>query len=429
MRERNPPMALRRQTIRSLVGIAMAAVFMASPTASVLGQSAAPAPEGAAVQDCFAGSIRLLLPPRIFAVPGIEMSVYFDNICLVVNRANYLFDVTCAKGTQQAERWTMLPTDADVGQYPWAVEVRDQENRIIARAESILHVVPQDAGAGVPVTFLTIGASETHAAVYPAHLLALCNAEGNPHLTLVGHTLCQKNPEVRIEGYGGWTAHRFMTHFKPEERPAGDVDWKVWNARGSPFLYSDGQGQFKADFAQYCREFNQGKAPDFVTITLGGNDTFRCTDETIDKTIDTMLTHFDGLIDMIRQVRKDTKIGAVLMYPPAAGQDAFGANYRCGMTYWQCKRNLHRAAERMIEHHGNREVESISLVPVKTNLDCQHNFPTVKAPWNAQTKAEGERLNNALHPAAEGYRQIGDTIYCWMKAQLVPAASSTQVKP
>jgi hypothetical protein len=147
---------------------------------------------------------------------------------------------------------------------------------------------------------------------------------------------------------------------------------------------------------------------------------FGATDETIDTTIDTMLTHFDALVDMIHQVRKDTKIGVVLMYPPAASQDAFGANYRCAQTHWQCKRNLHRVAERVIEHYGNRESEAIYLVPVKINVDCQHNFPSVTGPWNAQTKAEGPRLNNALHPAPEGYRQIGDTIYCWMKSLLAP---------
>ena len=394
-----------------MVGGAMAAAVIALTAAVVLGQAVtAPKP--------FPGPVRLLLPPRINAVPGIEMNVYFDNVCLVVNRANYVFDVTCDKGVQQAERWTFVPTNEDVGQFPFVLEVRDEANRVIARAESVLVVAPKDAGAGVPVSFLTIGASETHAAVYPAHLLDLCKAEGNPQFALVGHVPDPKKPDVRIEGYGGWTAERFMTHSIAEKRPEGPVDWKAWNALGSPFLYPDGQGKFKADFGQYCREFNQGKGPDFVTITVGGNDLFRCTDEDIDATIAKMFTYFDEMVDMVRQVRKDTEIGAVLMYPPAASQDAFGANYRCTQTQWQCKRNIHRAYERMIEKFGGREAEHITLVPVKINVDCEHNFPTLKAPWNAQTTTAGLRLNNGLHPAEEGYRQIGDTIYCWMKAQL-----------
>ena len=35
---------------------------------------------------------------------------------------------------------------------------------------------------------------------------------------------------------------------------------------------------------------------------------------------------------------------------------------------------------------------------------------------------QGSRLNNGVHPAAEGYRQIGDTLYCWLKAQLSAAS-------
>jgi lysophospholipase L1-like esterase len=72
----------------------------------------------------------------------------------------------------------------------------------------------------------------------------------------------------------------------------------------------------------------------------------------------------------------------------------------------------------MIREYGGREAEHIYLVPVKINMDCEHNFPKLKAPWNSQTKVEGLRLNNGLHPTEEGYRQIGDTIYCWMKALL-----------
>lgn len=398
-----------------------AAALMGLLAANVFGQAVPPQatpPQAAPTPGPFAGAIRLLLPPRIYAVSGIEMNVYFDNVSLVMNRANYAFDVTCDKGVQQAERWTFAPTDQDAGEFPFVLQACDEANRIVARAESVVQVVPKDAGAGAPLTFLTIGASETHAAVYPAHLLELCKAEGNPQLALVGHTPDPKNPSVRIEGYGGWTAQRFMTYFKDEKRPEEAVDWRVWNAFSSPFLFSDGQGKFKADFARYCREQNQGKAPDFVTITLGGNDLFGCTDETIEAGIATMFGYYDQIIDMIHQVRKDTRIGAVLMYPPAVSQDAFGANYQCRQTLWQCKRNYHRAYERMIEKYGGREAEQIYLVPVKINLDCEHNFPTVKAPWNARTKTEGIRLSNALHPTPEGYRQIGDTIYCWMKALL-----------
>lgn len=390
--------------------------------AAASAQTAASAQPAAPLPAQVPGHLRLLLPPRIYAVVGIEMNVYFENISLPLNPLNYVFDVTCAKGRQQVERWTFVPTEQDSGQFPLVIEVRDEKNNIIARSESVLQVVPKNAGAGVPVTVLTIGDSLTHAAVYPAHLLELCKTNGNPRITLVGHVPNAELPDVRIEGYGGWTALRFATFYKEEKRLAGPDDRKTWNSHSSPFLYPDGKGSFTLDFARYCQEFNGGKGPDFVTLFLGCNDTFGASDETIEASVDVMFTHYDRLIDMIRQVRKDTKIGALLLVPPAGTQDAFGANYQCGQTRWQYKRNQQRVVERMTEKYGNREKEGLYLIPSNVNLDCLNNYPLLKAPRNAQTKAEGLRLANGVHPSAEGYRQIGDTVFCWIKAQLAAAA-------
>jgi hypothetical protein len=154
---------------------------------------------------------------------------------------------------------------------------------------------------------------------------------------------------------------------------------------------------------------------------LGANDMLGSKDETVETSIDTMFKHYDMLVDMIRRVRHDTKIGVLLVLPPAATQDAFGANYQCGQTRWKYKRNQQRLVERMMQNYGNREAEDIYLVPTNVNLDCANNYPAVKAPLNDRTKIEGVRLNNGVHPETEGYRQVGDTIFCWMKAQLAAA--------
>lgn len=76
--------------------VAMAAALLLLPATMVLGQCESCSPEKCEIQKSLPGPIRLLLPPRIYAVPGIEMNVYFDNICLVVNRANYVFDVSAS---------------------------------------------------------------------------------------------------------------------------------------------------------------------------------------------------------------------------------------------------------------------------------------------------------------------------------------------
>ena len=362
----------------------------------------------------FPGEVRLLLPATIYAVPGVETNVYFDNVVLVVNPANVAFDVTCAKGAQQNERWTYTPQADEVDDYPFTLEVWDDTNAVIARAASTIRVVPARAGAGRTFSLLCIGDSLTHHNVYPRHLLDLCKAEGDPKITLIGsHSPGATGPtELRHEGYGGWTAQAFAT------RDTGVARTGDYHKRASPFMYADADGRLKLDFARYCAQLNGGAAPDFVTIFLGCNDTFSATDADIDARIDTMLTHYDALIQMIHGLSKDTRIGAVLLVPPAASQDAFGANCRCGQTRWQYKRNQHRVVERMTEHYGGRESENLWLIPANVNLDCVHNYPQNAAPWNARNTETANRLNNGVHPAGAGYRQIGDSIYCWIKSQI-----------
>jgi len=158
-----------------------------------------------------------------------------------------------------------------------------------------------------------------------------------------------------------------------------------------------------------------------VTVFLGCNDTFSATDQSIEGRIAEMFGHLDALVQMVRRTDAATRIGLVLLVPPAGSQDAFGANYRCGQTRWQYKRNQHRVVGRMIERYGGRGKEGIGLIPAFVNLDCRHNYPGSKAPWNQRASSSGTRLCNGVHPSAEGYRQIGDSIYCWLKAALAGA--------
>src|SRR5262245_49261653 len=88
---------------------------------------------GAQAQQADSNKARLILPPVIYAVPGFEANLYFDNVILVLNRNDYAFDVICTKGIQLAERWTFTPEAADVGDYPLEVIVRDGNNSIVSR--------------------------------------------------------------------------------------------------------------------------------------------------------------------------------------------------------------------------------------------------------------------------------------------------------
>ena len=177
--------------------------------------------------------LRLILPPVIYAVPAIESSVYLDNVLLTTNPANYAFDVICTKGRQQQERWVFVPQPEDSGNYPLVLEVRNERNALVGRGETTLHVTPANAGQGKTVSVLLIGDSLTHASAYSQRLLDLGKQKGGLGISLIGsHGPGAVLGENRHEGYGGWTAQRFATHFTGMARQ-GD-----YSKRGSPFLYA-----------------------------------------------------------------------------------------------------------------------------------------------------------------------------------------------
>lgn len=365
-----------------------------------------------------APSLRLVMPESIPAVVGVECNLYFDNVVLTVLADDVLFDVVCAKGRQQAERWTWVPTEADVGSHPLELVVLDGNNRKIGSARCTINVVAAKRGEGQSLTMLFIGDSLTHGSVYPQRVLDQCAKAGGPKLTLIGsHVPNEANPAMRHEGYGGWTAKRFATHFTETARMG------EYAKRGSPFLYKTGADQPKLDFAAYCRDVNAGHFPDIVSIFLGPNDIFSFHDETIDPGIDDILKHLDQLQKMITEASPSTKIALMLPVPPAASQDAFGSNYASGQTRWQYRRNQHRLVERMLAHFSeasdkDASARRVHLVPAHVGLDCVHNYPTETVPANGTTEIKLTRQSNGVHPAASGYHQIGDTLFAWLKGQL-----------
>lgn len=358
--------------------------------------------------------LRLILPTEIPAVPGREINIYFDNVILTPDSGRFLFDVDCLRGTQQRERYTWTPTAEDLGRFGLTLRVLTPDNVVLAEGTTVINVHPADAGAGKPTTMLLVGDSLTNAAVYGGELLALCKEAGNPALQLIGSPGPggRNSGENRHEGYGGWTAHGFVTMWGPE----------TWNEEGrrtrSPFLYEK-EGKPALDFARYCEEYSGGKAPDVITIFLGCNDTFGATEATVEGAINTFLAGVETLIGEFHRVRPDTKIGIISLVPPAVSQDATGVITGCGQTRWQYRRNQHRVLERSREVFGGREAESVFMIPAYVNLDCVHCYPSRMEPVNARCpEILVSRQCNDVHPTAAGYKQIADTVYCWLKGQL-----------
>jgi lysophospholipase L1-like esterase len=265
-------------------------------------------------------------------------------------------------------------------------------------------------------TVLLVGASLTEYSIYPQQLLDLDKKDGYMLLKFIGSRGPNDAPptgELRHEGYSGWTAEAFVTFHGPLSRSG----YYKRPETGSPFVYETSPGKYQLDFARYCKEFNGGEGPDAITIHLIPNDVFTATDETIETRVEKMLGFYDMLINEFHRVRKDTRVGVVLTAPPSRSQDGFRNYIGAGrQTRWQYRRNHHRALERVVQRYGGREKEYIFLVPSYVNFDADHNYPTREAPVNARSSEVVVRVHNGTHPSPEGYQQIADSIYCWLKA-------------
>lgn len=345
-----------------------------------------------------AESLQLTLPPMWYGTPGVPVSLYYDNVVLTEHPEALRFEVKCDFGQSEARRWTVTPEDKDVGEHAMEVVVRDAAGKELERGQTRLRVAPREAGKGRELKLLIVGDSLTAATAYPNEIARLLSLPGNPGWKMYGqHRPASAHPGVAHEGYGGWTWAAFLTRYEPKEERT--PDGKGWKKRSSPFVYLDGQGKPALDVVRYLKEQGGAEKPDVVTFLLGINDCFAAKPENPDANIDTMFTNAEKLVGAFREASPKTAIAIGLTTPPNSREGAFQANYKGKYPRWGWKRIQHRLVQRQLAQFAGREKDGIYVVPTELNVDPVEGYP----------------VDNAVHPNAVGYAQIGSSFYGWLK--------------
>jgi len=344
----------------------------------------------------------LTLPPVCYAVVGVPMSIYYDNIVLTEKPEDYRFTIGCTIGMAEDRRWTVTPTAGDVGDHPLSVAIGHRNGKLIERGKMVVRVVPADAGAGRAIRLLIVGDSLTHATAYPNEIARLLSQPGNPEWTMLGtHRPSFAAKGVGHEGYGGWTWDLFANHYVAAPDPSR-------RTHSSPFVFApEGRPSVQPaiDLPRYFQSCCGGRRPDFVTFLLGINDCFGAKPDdpaAIDARVDAMFKHADKLIAAFRQSSPKAELGICLTTPPNARESGFEANYKGSYHRWGWKKIQHRLVERELEHFGGRDRERIFTVPTELNLDPVDGYP----------------VDNGVHPNEGGYRQVGASIFAWIKSRL-----------
>ncbi|MCM2318051.1 MAG: SGNH/GDSL hydrolase family protein [Pseudomonas sp.] len=411
----------------------------------------------------------VVIPPYVYGVQGREANVYFDNLFLS-HADDFLVDAAASVGVHQQERWTWTPT-AGVTSGALTVSAHDRfTGDQLASAIAQIRAAASSAGSGSTKTCLFIGDSLIAAGTITQTLLDIAEPDAMD-VSLIGTGGTAPN---RFEGRGGWSVADYTTAgrtyyefavsgvavepainsstytnngntYTVQEVSlvggAGIITCSVSPLNGAPtasgtltktFGSGDATISFSSatavsgnpfwiggqlNFAQYLAN-NGYSAPDWVMIHLGINDVFAYTsDAAVSAAADTAFSQLDGLIASIKAAGASTKVGLMLPTPPASSQDAFGSKYGSGQNRWRDKRNILIWVRQLIAKYVGQEASRIYIVPSNVALDTVHGYPTdAAAPVNSRTPGVTvSRQNNAVHPAENGYQQIGDAVWAFLK--------------
>jgi len=360
--------------------------------------------------------IPLLLTERIYAAPGLECNLYFNNIVTTVNVRNYAFEVVCDMGRTDADRWRAVPEEKDVGDHRLTVRVYD-ENGLAAEGVTTV-TVAAPVKKERELSLLLIGASQTAAVGYPERVHELMMKEENIRFSMVGtNSGGYADPVpggVAHEGYGGWGWNTFFTSWGIDESRDNDGlhPRRPW-VRNSRFLFPDGDG-FKFDFAQYCKKYNQGKYPDTIVITLGINNIF-CAKS--DGEVDAawrkeIYPYMKKMVSEFRRCNPQVHIAFCTLTPGAWSQDAFGSSYQCSYTLWRWRLNHLRFYGKLT---GAAKKFHVGLIPLHAVVDGANGFPEETEKVNQCSEETVSRQINAMHPNPSGYAQMGDCVFAYLK--------------
>ena len=361
--------------------------------------------------------VKLFLTDKFYAVPGIECSIYFNNVITVINYKNYAFEVLCDMGRTDASRWRAVPEEKDIGEHQLTLRVYDEEG-LVAEGKTTVYVV-SPVTEKKSLSLLLMGASQTGAKGYPERIYELTKKEENVTFSMIGTNSGDYVPPVpggvAHEGYGGWGWHSFFTRWSLEESTDNDGlhPARPW-MRNSPFLFPHGSA-FEFDLKQYLDKYNAGALPDVLVAMLGINNIFTAkSNAEIDRVWKTdIYPYMKRLVAEFRKLNPDIRIAFATLTPGAFSQDAFGESYQCAYTLWQWRKNL--ACYHLNKLPAAVEELKVDLIPVHAVVDGDNAYPEKEEPAHLHSEKNVFRQSNGVHPAPAGYKQIGDCMFAYLK--------------
>lgn len=404
--------------------------------AAALISAASPAPKAAPASSITPPNLKMMLPEIVYAVPGIESNIYFENAIDSATPKAYSFEVRCARGKQGNTRWYWTPDKKDAGK-KFDLELRLFNDRgVVLSGKCQVVVAGEPADYNRKLTLALLADSGVNCN-YPAFLLEVMRKTGFKNYTPVGSHAGFGKPVVpggiAHDGYGGYAWDTFLSRwaFAAEELKgiqdkAELAQMKALGVRNVPkasiYRYRSPLLTFKngkrvLDIPGWFKRVNRGKAPDYIIIQLGGNDVFGCRSHNLETRVANVLKRARTLLAALRKHAPNAVI-AVSTQPCGCSQDGFGENYGCGQSKYQFRRNIQFYNRAITAFAKELKDPKLKLIPLHHVVDPDNSYIRGWRKVHARGKKAIVRDINALHPTYEGGKQMADAIYCWLRKEL-----------
>ena len=374
----------------------------------------------------------LTLPEIIYAVPGIESNIFFENVVDCANINAYAVEVKSKAGKQFCNRWAWTPNAEDAGKnYELELTLFNDHGKVISGKTRIC-VAKEPADRSKAIRLALLGDSLL-LCKYPEHLRDTMIKNGFVNYVPVGsYTPSGEKPkkgDMAHDAYGGFTWSDFITRWRYSAKALAGVQDKAEREQmlalgvinvpksqdyrqRSPLLHLE-NGKPVLDIPNWFKRINNGNAPEVIIIELGGNDVFDVSASNLDKQIAKVMKNVRILLAELRKHAPDTLIG-VTTGQLGAAQDAFGFNYGCMQSAYQYRRNIQRYNREISKLIKELKDPAIELIPIHQSIDPLNSYIKQSHKVSKRSKTKTMMYDNALHPNLEGGYQVGDAIYCYL---------------
>lgn len=156
----------------------------------------------------FESKVNVHLPSDIYILKNKTSQFFFRGFIEAVDPYIYDIKVKCAIGKTFRRYYEITP--AQIGDYPFTIEIRDDNRNIIASATCTVHVVEKTGSTPTNKNILCVGDSATATGHWAAELKRML-ADMSMGMSFKGRKTGTSDNSVLLEATGGWTWSTFVT--------------------------------------------------------------------------------------------------------------------------------------------------------------------------------------------------------------------------